>query len=313
VQRRCQTILLLLSLLGAVVCFSTRSNLAAAARQAVREGRPSLPDGAFGWDELSPGVGCSFLSDNRLVWISDDGNHWVEITPPRSPGEVVVTSYFLDATRGWAVITDNSPPDEFHGVRVVRTIDGGRTWVGSHFDRSSFRDLQRAIAVPKALWFVDGDHGWLEWKESTSSAFDVGLLFSTVDGGKTWRELPIPNGGELRFYSRKVGWLVGGGSDQNLYVTRDGGETWKEVSVRAPSNCDKCSPDFSLPKFRGGSNGTLRVVFRDDSNIQGRYVASTYVTRDGGHSWNAVSSREQSSRPEPEATAPPEWYHCQVP
>lgn len=274
---------------------------------------PTLPAGARGWNQLSPGVGCAVF-DDRLMWTSDGGTGWTDIAPPHSSEESMMKSFFLDGTQGWAVMVDNSAPDELHGVRVVRTDDGGRTWSQGHFDRPSFPGLQRTIAVPKALWFVDKDHGWLEWKVLSSSAFDLGLLYRTADGGKTWTELPSPpNGGELRFYSSRIGWLVGGGSNQELHVTRDAGETWREVSVKAPGDCDKCRPDYSLPKFQDASDGVLRVVFRDDSNLEGRHVTSTYVTHNRGQSWKSVSSVEQIGPIESEGVASPEWYPCQVP
>ena len=293
--------------------FPQQSDSKTLEQQPTQTGTPTLPAGARGWDQLSPGVGCAGF-DDRLMWTNDDGINWTDITPPRSSNESMVKSFLLDATHAWAVIGDDSAPDELHSVRVVRTGDGGRTWSQGHFDRSSFPGLKQTIAVPKALWFVDSKHGWLEWKVQSSSAFDLGLLYRTADGGKTWAELPgPPDGGDLRFYSSRVGWLMGGGSNQELHVTRDGGETWRDVSVAVPGDCDRCSPGFSLPKFQDARNGVLRVVFHDYSNLEGRHVTSTFVTHDGGHSWIAVSNLEQIRPTETEGGPSLEWHHCQIP
>jgi len=201
VQERCEPILIVVFLFGVMTYFPQQSNSAIPKQQAtqasrirngsLQTGTPTLPAGARGWDQLSSGVGCAVF-DDRLMWTNDGGIGWTDITPPRSSDESMMESFFLDATHGWAVIVDDSAPDELRGVRVVRTEDSGQTWSQGHFDRSSSPRLQRTIAVPKALWFVDSNHGWLQWKVQSSSAFDFGLLYRTADGGKTWAELPYP-------------------------------------------------------------------------------------------------------------------------
>jgi hypothetical protein len=313
VQKRCQRFLLVVALFGAMIYFPQQSDSTTVEQQAIQTGKPSLSNDAFGWDQLSPGVGCA-LSYDQLMWSNDGGIGWTDITPPRSSDESVMKSFFLDATHGWAVIVHNVAPDELQAVRVVRTEDGGRTWTEGDFEMSSFPGLKRTIAVPKALWFVDINHGWLEWRVQSSSAFDFGLLHRTTDGGNTWAELPgPPSGGDLKFYSSRVGWLVGGGSNQDLHVTRDAGETWEKISVAAPGDCDKCFPEFSLPEFHGGRNGILKVVFHDYSNLEGRHSTSTYVTRNGGRSWKSVSNQEQIGPIVTEGGPSREWHHCQLP
>ena len=321
--RRREHIVLVALFYGIATYFPHQSNSPDVERQttqaahlrskSIHAGTPTLPEGARGWDQLSPGVGCAVF-DDRLMWTSDGGVGWTDITPPRSSEESMTNSFFLDAKHGWAVIVNNVATDESPSPRVVRTEDGGRIWIRGRFDKSSFPGLNRTLAFPKALWFVDRNHGWLDWKVQSSSAFDFGLLYRTRDGGKTWAELADPpNGGDMRFDSSQVGWLVGGGSNQELHVTRDGGDTWKEVSMEAPDDCDRCRPAYSLPEFRGRRDGALEVVFHDDRNLEGRHFTRTYITHNGGHSWSSVSTTERIGPIETKGAPPLVWHHCQVP
>jgi hypothetical protein len=182
-------------------------------------------------------------------------------------------------------------PDENPQVRMVRTENGGKTWSPLQFDREHFH-LNHGES-PGRLWFVDAKHGWFGWRVQSGSAFSRGLLFSTSDGGRIWKELPVPpSGGDFRFYTKRDGWLVGGASNQDLYVTRDGGNTWREVSVPEPINCKPCRPIYEAIKFRNANSGVLAVTFLDP--LMSRSVLSTYVTHNRGNSWQSVDAYEQS-------------------
>jgi photosystem II stability/assembly factor-like uncharacterized protein len=243
---------------------------------------------------ISSGVGYA-ISGGRLLWTNDNGAVWTDITPPGPADQEMFTLFFLDAAHGWVAFVDGSGEwDPETTVRLVRTVDGGRTWSPLTFSKSSFPNLKGFTVIPKNLWFVDAQHGWFQWQFQTSSAFSLGALFSTSDGGTTWTELPTPPSAHgFHFHTTQDGWIVGDPPSE-LHVTHDGGRTWQLNSVPAPSNCLQCIPSYSPPEFQDPNNAVLEVQFADHNNAQGHHVYATYVTRDGGNSWQNTEALEQN-------------------
>jgi hypothetical protein len=162
------------------------------------------------------------------------------------------------------------------------------------FDRNSYPDLKNLIMIPGTIQFVDAQHGWFQWIIQTSAAFSDGVLFSTSDGGASWTELhDLPSAREIRFHTPQDGWIVGN-PDDRVEVTHDGGKTWQPRSVPPPTNCRECIATYSAPSFQDPNNGVLLVTYRDFKNVQGRMVHSTYITRDGGNSWQCTDSLERN-------------------
>jgi photosystem II stability/assembly factor-like uncharacterized protein len=260
-----------------------------------------IPQGGSRWQSVngislpSPGVGAAVMR-GHLFWTNNNGVAWTEITPPGQADQSMLTFFFLDGAHGWITSMNGSVDswDENPQVHIVRTENGGKTWSPLRFDRASF-DLKYG-EIPEALWFVDARHGWFQWKVQTSSAFDAGVLFSTADGGETWKELPRPpSGSAFRFHTTEVGWMVGGGSNQELYVTHDGGNTWQVVSVPAPASCQECLPNYDVPRFRNVNDGVLVTTFLDYGDTHtGERISSTYVTHSGGKSWQSIEDFEET-------------------
>lgn len=122
-------------------------------------------------------VSIDFQTDNGSVYrvyrTLDAGSSWtIAATLPTGVSAIS----FLDQQR-WI---------GFDGSEVVRTVDGGGTWV-----RSSAVGLPGA---PESLLMADARHGWalvgmsvcLTFKSNCSSRTG---LYATVDGGSTWNQL----------------------------------------------------------------------------------------------------------------------------
>jgi photosystem II stability/assembly factor-like uncharacterized protein len=117
---------------------------------------------------------------------------------------------------------------------VIRTTDGGATWVAvgpAHAETADFRDIQA-------------------WDESTAvvmSAGDVDRLYRTEDGGKSWTvvyEHPEPEAffdGMAFDATGQYGWLMGDpiqGRIQ-LLTTMDRGRSWQQLSgAQSPAVAD---------------------------------------------------------------------------
>jgi hypothetical protein len=109
----------------------------------------------------------------------------------------------------------------------------------------------------------------------------------------TWTQLPEPpSAGGLEFRTLQDGWLVVGASGEELDVTHDGGKTWQQVSLLPPDNCKQCEPDYDVPRFQNANNGTMTAILTDSSSAKWRRVHVTYVTHDGGKTWQNTEAFE---------------------
>jgi photosystem II stability/assembly factor-like uncharacterized protein len=215
--------------------------------------------------------------------------------------------YFPDSKHGW-VGGDNG--------FVSRTNDGGVTWA------------ERQIGTQQAvndLYFAGKDTGYLLAANS---------IFSTSDGGDSWRESrkfassefggATPELYSLRFNGKKRGWVVGSASirdvvtDSILAFTKDGGGSWEVM--RAPTKQELIHIDVVNDKHcwivgasgtilhtdNGGESwtqqrsGTTRTLFHVD--FRNEYLGwavgeqgTILRTTDGGQSWVAVSSPVRST------------------
>ena len=95
----------------------------------------------------------------------DAGRTWTQVQAPASANLTAV--YFADAKNGWAV---------GHAQTILRTQDGGDTWVLSHFEPEEaepFLDVS----------FGDGLRGLVVGA--------YGVIYSTTDGGSVWSHVPF--------------------------------------------------------------------------------------------------------------------------
>ncbi|MEO5870473.1 MAG: glycosyl hydrolase [Gemmatimonadaceae bacterium] len=111
------------------------------------------------------------------------------------------------------------------GVRgtVVRTTNGGRTWMADTVPSASKLDL-RAIAATSTT------------VAHALSIADSGRIFRTTDGGRTWsqRFMSLTKGSffdAIRFWDARHGIAFSDPVDGRFLVitTNDGGSTWKEM------------------------------------------------------------------------------------
>src|SRR5438309_10160041 len=104
-------------------------------------------------------------------------------------------------------------------------------------------------AALHAVQFVDADEGW--------AVGDEGVVWHTIDGGKTWERQPTGVRASLRavqFQSPYIGWVAGreelpdGGSVGVLLYTRDGGLKWQRLLANA-------LPGLNCLRFADAQNG----------------------------------------------------------
>jgi photosystem II stability/assembly factor-like uncharacterized protein len=165
---------------------------------------------------------------------------------------------------------------------VLRTVDGGTTWLNATPPGIG------AIGLSAALTVLDTNTAWLL---VPGTDFFSGTLYRTGDGGITWSSNVVPFGGALiQFQNGSSGRALadrgaGAGSEAvELFQTSDGGATWISVFHDDPSQPGSSD---SLP-LGGIKNG---MTFLDDQTgwVTGFLPMDgdiyLYITHDGGVSW----------------------------
>ena len=132
-------------------------------------------------------------------------------------------------------------------------------------------------AALRAVRFVDQREGW--------AVGDEGVVWHTIDGGKTWDRQPTGVRASLRglhFLNPYTGWVVGreevpfnGGSVGVLLFTEDGGLTWRPAERNT-------LPGLNGVRFLDRQTG---FVFGDGTD---QFPTGLFRTSDGGRTWQSV-------------------------
>ena len=189
-----------------------------------------------------------------LLGTDDNGQSWIyHCVPHAASGESV---FFLDHTRGWAIVVDVEDSISL----VLRTVDGGRTWGAGVLPAGTY--------LLRDAFFIDEQHGWATGERAGSA-----VVLRSDDGGASWSEVHAPAGTpsprKVRFVSRSRGWVLDGGG--KVASTSDGGTTWTVQTLEQATYTDIAFAD----------EHTGWVAGNDDERARG-YV---WATRDGGTTW----------------------------
>jgi photosystem II stability/assembly factor-like uncharacterized protein len=163
-------------------------------------------------------------SKGALLSTSDGGATWEVRKPPTE--DALRDIFFQDAETGWLVCERSiyKPMEKDESISyLLKTTNGGASWARVEVTRGADVDLKLA-----GLRFVDREHGWVFG--------ELGSLFVTSDGGKTWTRQRVPTRHLLlgaSFLDAQMGWLSGGGL--TVLKTSDGGATWRAGTVFLPA------------------------------------------------------------------------------
>jgi photosystem II stability/assembly factor-like uncharacterized protein len=237
-------------------------------------------------------VGYNGKDPNEMYYSKNSGRDWISKSV-NSKGMILKALYFLDNQRGWAVGDS--------GI-ILATTDGGVSWselptpTDYPLTKVHFADAQVGYVASGTEWggevfrTTDGGEKWekvysdLEAghvfdisvldQKTAAIAINDALVFTTRDGGLTWRKADRKFAGAASvFYtvSRKL-WIAcrNGG----LYNSEDLGETWKIPSYISDS---VKKADWLSIAFDGEKRG---IVVGKKGAIG--------VTNDAGQSWSRV-------------------------
>jgi photosystem II stability/assembly factor-like uncharacterized protein len=197
----------------------------------------------------------------------------------------------VDANRGWGIVGV-----EFQDQHIVRTEDGGRTWLDVSPPELAYG--VEDCGAEAIIQVVDAGTAWVGYMNVDDPGGDtcwpatVSDLWKTEDGGRTWRwgsfvlrDQDAPGGDGsgfpiLEFVDSEHGWalrgffLGAGSSAVELYRTIDGGRTWELL------------PEVHLQRFTGMHIFDLKYGWVTISYGFGYSPAfSLGQTHDGGSTW----------------------------
>jgi hypothetical protein len=251
---------------------------------------PAVPLATARFKLLTPTTGWA-ATDQMLLWTTDGGARWKDITPSNPhhsqrdrQHDDLASIFFLNANTGWALFAYQSGPEsDDWAFDVSSTVDAGESWSTTHVTAANID--QEALSGNGNIAFADSLHGWVNLALKSSAAFWSGDVLSTSDGGRTWKVLGNGPGssGPILLLPHGNGWLIGQ-DDTELYATHDGGSSFQEVSLPAPQEIAPAGrPAYDLPIFEDNLHGHVAVTYSGNSQA----AAVLFATEDGGLTWKA--------------------------
>lgn len=230
------------------------------------------------WEWYSGGkLNDVFAIDSEYAWAvgngvwqtTDGGTHWQRYPMlfNTTPQRVI----FVDRNRGWVVDEDG---------RVLRTEDGGRSWVLALAGMYELVDFD--ASPPDSVWVV---------QRRPEDRDSIPESFGSTDGGLSWSSGPwFEDLDSLDVYDRDHIWIISpkfGVSDGKLKhvltQTADAGKTWVNWPIVGISN------DILPDGLSFGSLAHGWIVARTDAG----HANSVWKTTDGGHTWTKQLETEE--------------------
>lgn len=234
------------------------------------------------------GAGRGYVrTQHALLWTSDLGRSWHNITPPglrpaqlQSAGIAV-----LPDGRAWIAI---APGPGRSAVTVLGRSPATGAWTSTHIPLGAL-SIPAGGAATTSLSFTDASHGWLLVSAQITHTGSAELL-RTTDGGATWTRPggagALPGAGTLDFISPALGYLDADSAtgSSGWWVTRDAGRSWAQLRLPAPAA--RKSDSVSIIGSPALAGGALVLAASFTAPGQGRPDgAGLYRSTDLGATW----------------------------
>lgn len=153
----------------------------------------------------------------------DGGESWRVIDLSAHAGMILDVKFF-DAANGLVCASDDADLQQGNAL-ILRTRDGGENWEPAYQGPRRWENCWKMHFPSRRVGYATVQN----YEEGASAR----VFLKTVDGGATWRELPLVNDAAVRefgvgFMDENWGWV--GGSTTG-FETRDGGMTWAPIDM----------------------------------------------------------------------------------
>jgi photosystem II stability/assembly factor-like uncharacterized protein len=175
-----------------------------------------------------------YWTDERIWRTLDSGETWDDITPTMGRNGELADMQFLNPSLGWVCGAS--------GVRIFGITFGNYwSWSSNTFNINFHYSLF-------GISFEDTLHGWIA---------DIGTIFGSSDGGKSWDTIYKFQYNINDFCKRgRVGYKCGDGTSM-IEKTTDGGTTW--LTQTLPTSQNATHINFISPEigWTTGWNGSI--------------------------------------------------------
>lgn len=243
-------------------------------------------------------VGRNFYLEGDVAMVaSADASVFTPAPLPTLKSNLILggATYFLSPSVGWASSSQYNP-DGSCTLTIYKTTNGGAGW-------------QKEPAIPikfcanggvESFTFRDALHGWMSVATVRGLTTNAGQVYSTSDGGVTWRALALEPPGDLWFTSATTGWLVAGQVptvSNLLLVTDDGGQTWRLVKLPLPAEQEgqQTMAYVGAPMWFTAEAGFIAVGYESGAQPNTLVTLAFYLTSDGGATWQMVKQQQFSA------------------
>jgi photosystem II stability/assembly factor-like uncharacterized protein len=177
-----------------------------------------------------------------MIRSEDDGETWKVIDLTAHAG-MILDVKFHDAKTGFVCASGVSDTGEGDAVMLM-TKDGGKSW------KPVWRSGRKLENVWKMNW-PSRKVGYATIQSYNDTAGNKRVVIKTVDGGKSWKELPLVDEAGIRefgvgFVDEKRGWV---GTTKGGFETNDGGKSWSRIEFGKAVNKIRI-----IPKAGGGKS-----------------------------------------------------------
>lgn len=173
----------------------------------------------------------------HLMRSLDAGSTWknIDMTPHLA---AITDVKFFDEMNGMVIGSDDASIERAHAV-VMTTRDGGQTWQRAYTSARPFEMAWKVSFPSRSVGYVTVQN------YNPDKTVTQRVVAKSVDGGKSWSELPLVNDFAVRqfgvaFADELTGWV---GATTSGFETRDGGKSWKRVEMGRGVNKIRIVPD----------------------------------------------------------------------
>nr|BBH87940.1 hypothetical protein KTC_26910 [Thermosporothrix sp. COM3] len=197
-------------------------------------------------DEMVAWITTKNITGDKVSWTTyrtiNGGTNWEKLPSPFSTAKVT----FVDQNYGWIIAApeyvsqgwnQDAEGTALGTLYLFTTSDGGKTW-----KKQETQGLPTIYGrTEPQIQFLNKERGFLVFHTLEDKAKSQ-LLFTTTDGGKTWKSLPLelPSPDVLpelktspSFFTEQDGYLLMSFNVENtstfvlfVYTTHDGGASW---------------------------------------------------------------------------------------
>ncbi len=226
--------------------------------------------------------------NGSILQTKDGGASWQEHIFNGSP--ILEYIQFVDKESGWILVDECNGDMDCIWLKLYRTTNGGRSWERAPFPDSTgiirriYNDLNIEYLDKNTIVF-DG------YRQITSNQAKTYLffIFETRDAGAVWDSIATQvtadyyhaffarnNSHWLMIYSQTD--LIDIPSQIACFLTNDTGRSWRGTQG--------WSDVIGRNIWKSDANRIL--IFNDKHHRRGDYTLGTFLTTDGGESWDTI-------------------------